>query len=342
MAFATFTFPSSAELIAIEQEKVPRLTEDDPIFRHFPMRSVDANLLLWEQLDNYTGLQQLRGLNGDPPRIKKTGMKRYKMEPGVYGEFEDIDEAELTERRSMGTFGQPIDLTELVTLAQDKLLSRRLDRIRAILWTLLSTGTFSVATAEPGGIAHTDSYTTQTYDASDWNTVATATPLADLRAIKLLARGKGVSFGAGAEAFMNQKTANVMLNNTNAADLGGRRQNGLSTINNMGEVNQLLMGDGLPSVVPWDEGYLDDAGAFVPFIPDNVVVVVGKRVSGTSLGEFRFTRNANNPDLGPGPYTRVIDQGERTTPRTIQVHDGFNGGVVLYFPGGVVRMAVGP
>ena len=340
MAFASFTFPSSAELLAIEQEKVPRLTEDDPIFRHFPLRTVDANLLLWEQLDNYTGLQQLRGLNGDPPRVKKTGLKRYKMEPGVYGEFEDIDEAELTERRSMGTFNTPIDLSELVMMAQDKLLSRRLDRIRHILWTLLATGTFSVATTEPGGVAHTDAYTVQSSTGTDWGTPATATPLADLRAIKLLARGKGVSFGAGAEAFANQATINQMLNNTNNADLAGRRQNGLSTINNVGEVNQLLMGDDLPKLVPWDEGYIDDAGSFQLFIPNDVVVIVGKRISGATLGEFRFTRNANNPEMGPGPYTRVLDQGEVTVPRTIQVHDGFNGGVVIFYPGGVVKLAV--
>jgi Phage major capsid protein E len=337
---ATFVYPSSAELIAIEQEKIPRLVEDDPIFRHFPMRSVDANLLMWEQLDNYTGLQQLRGLNGDPPRVKKTGLKRYILKPGVYGEFEDIDEAELTERRSLGAFGQAIDITELVTLAQDKLLSRRLDRIRVILWTLLGSGTFSVATTEPGGIAHTDSYPIQTGTASDWGNATTGTPLADFRGIQLLARGKGVNFGAGAEAFMNRQTANLMMANNNPNDLGGRRHSGGNTINSVEDVNRILLGDGLPQVVPWDEGYLNDAGTFVPFIPLDTVIVVGKRVTGTSLGEYRMTRNANNPDLGPGPYTVVKDQGDFTVPRSIQVHDGHNGGPVIYFPGGVVKLSV--
>jgi hypothetical protein len=53
-----------------------------------------------------------------------------------------------------------------------------------------------------------------------------------------------------------------------------------------------------------------------------------------------MTRNANNPDLAPGPYMRVIDTGEIVIPRSIEVHDGHNGGPVIYFPSAVVVMSV--
>lgn len=337
---ADFTFPTSAELMEIEQEKLPRLIEDDPIFNLFPIVNVDAHLLMWEQLDNFVGLQQIRGLNGQPSRVKQTGLNRYQMTPGVYGEFETIDEEQLTMRRQIATFGQPVSIDDLVTVCQDKLLNRRLDRIRWILWTLLTTGTFSVSTTAPGGVMHTDTYSLQTHAGSDWSTVSTGTPLADFRAAKLLARGKSVSFGSGATAFMNQTTANLLLANTNSNDIAGRRTSGLATIDNINQVNQLLTGDDLPTIQVWDDGYIDDDGNFQLWIPNDKVIIVGKRTSGVSLGEYRMTRNANNPSMAPGVYTRVIDRGEDTIPRTIEVHDGHNGGPVIFFPGGVVIMSV--
>jgi hypothetical protein len=339
---ATFTYPTSAEIMQIEQDKLPRLVEDDPIFDLFPMRDVDANLLKWEQLDNYVGLQQIRGINGEPGRVQQTALSQYLMAPGVYGEFQEIDEQELTARREAGTFGTPINISDLVMMCQDKLLNRRLDRVRYILWTLLTTGTFSVFKVQPGAgtvVEHTDTYSLQTSTGTDWSDLPNATPLKDLRATKLLARGHSVQFGKGAKAFANQKTVNYMLNNQNDDDLHGRRQDGLSTVNSLDEFNKMNAGDDLPELVSYDDGYLDDSSTFQPWIPDRKVVIVGKRKSGVTLGEYRFTRNANNPDLGPGPYTRVFDRGELTVPRKIEVHDGHNGGPVIFFPSGVIILS---
>lgn len=175
---ATFTYPTSQELSAIAQIKTPRLTADRPIFDIMPIRDVDAFLVSWEQQDNYTGLQNLRGLNGEPTRVKKIGLNRFDMRPGVYGEFMTVDELEITARRQMGTFGTPINISDLVMQRQDQLLGRRLDRIEYIGWKLLTAGTFSIAMPYGAGVAHTDSYTLQTFTASPlWTTVATATPL---------------------------------------------------------------------------------------------------------------------------------------------------------------------
>ncbi len=41
----------------------------------------------------------------------------------------------------------------------------------------------------------------------------------------------------------------------------------------------------------------------------------------------------------PGPYTLVIDRREDEVPRQIQVHDGHNGGPVIYYPSGVVVLS---
>jgi hypothetical protein len=306
----------------------------------FPIRNVDQHNLEWEQLDDVIGLQQGRGLNGQPARIQRLGGKRFMVEPGVFGEFAGIDERELTIRRPWGaTDDTPINVTDLVLECQNQLLQRRLDRQEWIVWTLLTTGAVSVP-APNGAIIYIDQYTTQQFDAGiGWGTPATSTPLADFRAVALQGRGYGVSFGSGSRAILNQVTLNKLLSNTNPADMGGRRTSGLATINSPADVQQLLTSDGLPTLVPYDEGYLDNSGVFTPFIPDNKVIVVGRRRNGESIGEYRMTRNANNAGAAPGPYMKVVDDPD-AVPRTVVVHDGHSGGPVLYFPSAVVLMDV--
>jgi hypothetical protein len=333
-----FVYPSAVVLEQINQELAPRLMANRRIFDILPTANVDSHLLEWEQKDNYLGLQQVRGLNGQPSRVKQTGGKRYLQSPGVYGEFELLDEQQLTVRRPWGSFGNTIDVTDLVREAQDKLLQRRLDRIEQIGWTLLATGVFAVA--DGTSVLHTDAYTTQSFAAGvPWSTAATATPLADMRAVQLKSRGYSVNFGAGATAYLNRSTANAMLANTNPADIGGRRGQGLTTINSMAMVNQLTAADDLPEFVIYDDGYYDDAGAFQLFVPNNKVIVVGTRRDNDPVGQYRFTRNANNPGLQAGPYMKVVDDPDKV-PRSIEIHDGHNGGIVLFHPAAIVVMTV--
>lgn len=337
---ADYVYPTSAELKVIEQDLLPRLQQDRPIFKIMPITEVHSHRLMWEQKDNYLGLQNVRGLGGKPSRIQRVGGKRYDMEPGVYGEYVDIDETELTVRRRWGTFGEPIDISDLVTEGQNQLLVRRLDRIELIGWTLLATGTFSVS-SEDGSIVHTDTFPIQNFTAGvAWGTSATATPLANFRAVKLLARGRSVAFDSKSTVYMNQVTFNKLVTNTNANDLAGRRVTGLLSPLNQKEINDILLGEGLPQIEIYDQGYLNDSGTFVPFIADDKAIVVGHRPSGAALAEYRMTLNANNAGAAPGAYMKVIDHGELRVPRSIEVHDGHNGGPVIYFPGALVRMNV--
>lgn len=334
----TFSYPSAAELRQVEQDKLPVLTQADPIFQILPIETVEDDLLIWEQSDNFTGMQQVRGLNGQPGRVQMVGAKQYMMRPGVYGEFIAIDEMQLTRRRQYGTFGTPIRIDDLVMQAQDQLLGRRIDRLRYIGWTLVTTGTFSIANPNGGIPIHTDAFSLQSFDTTtSWATVATATPLADMRALQLLSRGRSVDFGPRATLYVNRTTANYLLSNTNAADLGGKRTSGLANLLSLAEVNALLTGEGLPNLAVYDEGYVDDSSTFQPFIADLTGVLVGRRTSGAAIGNYRMTRNANNPNLEPGAYTKVVDNVNDEVPRQIAVHDGHNGGPVLYHPSALVK-----
>jgi len=340
---ATYTYPSSAELRAIDQELMPRMIEGRVLFDILPMEEADTFLLRWDQADNFLGLQNVRGLNGEPPRIKRIGQKTWQMVPGVFGEYIEIDEEELTTRRQIGSFNEPIRIDDLVTQAEAQLLERELDRVELIGWTLLATGTFSVSSIN-GQVIHTDSYTLQTFSAgTPWATVATATPIANFNAVQLLSRGHGVNFGASARAYMNRATANNLFGNTNAADLGGKKSAYGASVNGVNDINPILMGLDLPEVAIYDQGYLDDTNTFQLFIPNNKVVVIGKRPGDQKVGAYRMCRNANNPTLQPGPYTTVYDSmadGNNKPPRKIEVHRGHNGGPCLMYPSAVVMMTV--
>lgn len=342
---ADVIFPTNEKLSDIAQEKLPALEADREIFKIFPIRNQDEWEYSWEQLDRFKGLQKIRGLNSEPTRVKQVGINRFQAKPGVYGEFQLLEEDQLARARSMGTFGKPIDLTELVLRAQDLLLQRRLDRIEAIGWLALTTNTFSVA-APSGAIMHTDTFNFRTFtSAVGWTTPATSTPLNDFRTVTLLHRGYSVSFDSSATAYMNRTTYYAYINNTNTNDLFGRRTMGLGTINNVTEINKLMQGDDLPMIKIYDNTYLDENENNVLFIPDGKVVLVGKRPGNVPVGGYIMTRNISNPSFTPGAYTRVVDSasGENNMnpiPRKIAIHDGHNGGPAVEYPSSVVIMTV--
>jgi hypothetical protein len=342
----TFIYPTNAELNTIQPALTARMAAQRVGFDIMPMRSVNAATIEWEQRDNYRGLQQLRGLDGAPTHVKPIGTNRYSYEPGVYGEFQTITETELTKRRGAAAMNVPIAVDDLVAERQEQLTVRELDRMEQIVWTLLTTGTFSIAL--PGGaVGFTDTFALQTYSRiTAWHTTGSAVPTQDWRAVGLLGRGKGVNFGGGANAYMNKATANDLLNNTVTTDLFGRRVGGGNTLNSINDLNRFQADLDLPTINVYDEGYYDDSNTWTLFIPNNKVVVVGKRPAGQKIGEYVKTRNMVNPDGAPGSYFFVKDRtgnapdGSRQVPPNMEVHAGHNGGPVIYYPGSIVVMTV--
>jgi hypothetical protein len=333
---AAYTFPETADLRLIEQDLLPRLEEGRVVFDFFPIEeATDSFYVRWEQKDNYLGLQQIRGLNGEPPKVKRIGHKQYQVAPGVFGEFVLIDEEELTTRRQIGTWDAPVNIDDLVAEAQEQLLQRELDRIEWMIWTLLVTGTFSVSGPD-NAVVYTDAYTTLTFTAGvPWATSA------NFRTVQLNSRGRSSSYGGQARAYMNRVTFNQMISNTNNADLAGRRTSGLNTVLNLDEVNNVLLGEDLPQVVVYDGGYLDDTATFQPWIANSKVVVVGARPNNQPVGAYLITKNVNSDD-GGGRYTKVIDGNAENDdpPRKVRVHRGHNGGLGLFYPGAVTIMTV--
>lgn len=339
----TYVYPTSAQLTATDPVHVANMAFDDPIFRQFPITPSNAAELFWDQRDDYKGLMQFRGYDGEPKLVQRVGGKRYRATPGVFGEKTLVNEEEMTRRAAYGTWASVVNVTDLVEESRMQLLHRQINRMSWTLWTLAAQGEY-VITDESGGIVDFGGYSPQIYSASvAWSNHGSATPMADLRAIKLLGRGKGTQFNSNAVAMMNQGTANHLFANTNANDLAGKRTTGLQSVTGLVQTNQIFRDEDLPQLVVHDGGYIDDAGTFQTFIPDDIVVVFGVRPNGARLGEYRYTINRVNPSGLAQPYARTVAVGmadNEAPPPRIEVHRGFNGGPVVYFPGSIVVMKV--
>lgn len=343
MPTATSGYPTAGEFMEIERELLPRMQANSPAFRHFPDEDRVGWYLEWTQADNLSGKQQWRGLNGEPPRVKLKGLNRYHAEPGVWGEYIPIDEKSLTTRTDVmvGPGGRLMPTRDMIAECQAELLQRRATLKEWLIWEMMVNGYLKVKAAD-GAEVYTDAYNQQIQTAVvSWGTFATAKILVDFRAAQLRGRGTSANFGPGSNAYMNRVTANKMLSNTNQDDLAGKRMGNLATPLNLNDMNTILSGEGLPRVQVYDEGWIPDGGVWTPWIPDDVVIIVGTRPNGVQPGGYMHTSNANNPNPAPGPYTIVDDNGERgAVPREIKVHDGHNGGVVLRYPGMLVRLNV--
>lgn len=337
----TFAYQNSYELREIEQDLLPSMESDYLGSEILPTTTTDEVTLIWEQMDNFIGLQQARGLDGLPSKVNRIGSKRYEAEPGVYGEFTDIDERELTKRAELATRGMVVDISDLVAVAQHQLLQRRLDRLEYIRWTLLTTGTYLVASPDGGYITY-DRFNLSTITAGTaFSNLSASTPLQFFRDLKKQHRGHSSVFNKQGKIYANTTTVNNILNNTNSADFGGKRTDYGATVNMLGAFNQILLENDLPSLVEYDKTYQDDTNTAQTFIPDSKMVAIGKRTSGAAVGEYRMTRNVNNP-AEQGAYSLVWDSADHDgrPPRRLEVHDGHNGGPVIFFPSAVKILSV--
>lgn len=335
----TFSFPHAYEIERIERNLAPILTANSPVFDIMPIESAPtgADMLLWDQEDDFTGMQQWRGLNNEPATVNRMGSKRYAAFPGVYGEKEVLREDELTRRKSIhslsGASG-PISLDDLVMQAHTQLLHRRLVRIETILWNLLISGSFSVS-GPNGATVYQGSYTRQQITpATPWSTYATSTPLADMMAYRDLENGQDVTFSAagGAYQLMNAVTARHIFKNANAADLGGKKVEGGNTLNGINATNNIFLEYDIPPIRVYNKGYKDASATFQKWIPDGKVLLVGKRLSGVRVGAYRYTINqvSLNAATKPVVFTKIRTD---LTPEVVEVHDHHNGGPILQYPG---------
>jgi hypothetical protein len=344
-------YPAAAEMFDIEQDLVSSGDAGRVGLQLMPKKTRVTQKVRWVQEDNYFGLQEFRGLDGRPSRVIRTGSNTYLYEAAEYGEFITITEREIRERAIPNRPEITIPIDDMVIGAQKQLYYRELDRMEYNIWTLLFSGSISLSMPGPQGpVTYTDSYSIQTFTSTvPWATSATATPLADMQTIQQLSVGHSVDFGASAKLYMNQVQANRLLNNSNASDFGGRRSQYGATLNNLAAFNSYFQGQNLPEVVIYDEGFqpkklsgpeTTPSSQFQKYIANGTAILVGKRKSGSPIGEMQMTMNLNaGGGAGPYAFTKDFFNGincAKDVPGKIETHHGWSGGPAIYYPSAVV------
>lgn len=335
-----FAYPQAATIHKIEQDLMAKTRSGSAIMKLFPENQEDTWVIVWDQFDSVAGRMQPRGLNNAPLPVKPLGIRELSQIPGVYSDMLLLDERKLTTRRQEGTFGTPAPIGDLVTEGSMQLAGRDYSQVDYLCWTLLQTGNYA-ATDRRGVVTHQIQYTPQQFNASvAWGTVATATPLQDFRTINNLGGlGTDAKFDSRATAYMTTAKYNQLISNTNAADLGGKRDQYGATYNNLMDVNRLLIAQDLPKIELIQDGFVDDTpgsgtfGQFLKYLQDGKVVVVGVRPSGVSVGRFTLVRNVNSDDGKAGRYFRINDLAiDAAGPRRIELHRGWNAAALVQFP----------
>ncbi len=350
-------YPSAAEMYAIAPDLLATGPDDYLGLSLFPDSMQKTFEVRWWQKDNAYGLMAMRGVDGKPLYVQRQGESQYVHKAGVYGEFTSITEGELLQRCDPLATDRVLNISDYVLDSSRLLLTRMKQRKEANTWTLLTTGTLSIpvgpvsVTGGPTGpVVYTVTFPLQTFTCSiPWSNVSTATPIANIQTVQQKSVGHGSSFGPEATIYVNQVTANNLVNNVNSSDFGGRRNAFGATINNIQGVSNFFQGQGLPAVAIYDKGYQNQLVAgpitnsvtqFTKYIPNNVGVLIGRRPNNDPLGRWHNTMCLNNPDNAPGPYNYVRDYGvgmnaPQETPARLEIHSGFNGDLAMEYPSGV-------
>lgn len=352
---ATYTFLESAVYNRIAPDLVQTQANDNPIFQKFPIRQLNAARLRWSIKENYRGLMNLRGYDGAPTRVLRPGENLYEVNPGVFGEFGQLDEMELTERaRSLPMdMTVPIDVSDMVTEWQAVLTTRLVQRMCQMAWGVALMHNLTILFPQ-GGPGFTESFPGQTMTVAVlWSDPMNSTPIHDLRQLQFVyGRGTSNDFQQKAEAWMNGRTAQYIMQNRNPADAGGIRGDlGATIFNSVDEFNKILLASGAPKICIFDGSPQMDTAPNTPFvnnnyamyIPDGVVWVCAARPGGDLPGAFLYTRHMVNGG-GTQPYAFVDDytksEPHPQVPPKIIIQQGFNGGPVQERPTQTVTMMV--
>ncbi len=335
--------PTAAEIVQLQMELFPRYLEGRVGLEIMPFQTTDLSAIVLQQPDIFKGLQAFRGLGKPtlnvPERYNPYGTLCH-VEPGYYGEHDEIGEEIMTKWAQPNSCNQALDVTQYTTWIQQRLLERRANRIEYNIWQVLAFGRYT-ALNQSGQVIHEAQFNTQNVSAAiPWTNFAGSFPLRDFRQIQLLGRGTSARFDSCAKAYMNRETANLLFANTNPLDVGRVGLSACCNFMSQEQINQQFAAQGLPQVVIYDEGYVDDNGGFNTYIPFGYVIVVGCRPAGVPAGHYWLTRNAVGCAISSGFWQKLTDTCDREVPRRIKIYDGHNGGPALEYPRMVVVLRV--
>jgi Phage major capsid protein E len=346
-----YQFPTNVALDRLTQEYAVQREKLLGI-QILPFQDEWVQIVQWDELDNESGITAPHALGADVKISQRPGSKLRQYTPAHFKEGELIKEDEMLMARQYATLGNVINLDDAVGRRLRARIDKDFLRAEQLAWGALG-GSINV---NENGVKVAETFPVQTYPIMTlWSNRSDSTPLKDFNGASLLFRGTGAT-GKGAKAYMNQTTANALLENTNDDDIHGfRSQNFLSLTFTVEEANKVLEGRGLPTIEVYDEGYYVSKDDFRTFLADGEVRIVGKRPAGQKVGDTALTPSLHRIVQGrqaPGFFSIIECNGQpsmgtfsaaslgaSSNPK-IQITTGWYGGPRLYYPRSVIKMQV--
>lgn len=255
-----------------------------------------------------TGMTPPTQLNDPSPIRAKQIVDHLSFTNQEWREKKIIDREKIAKLRAPGTNLEQMWAEEYMTEAMIELNQRLETRLEWMRWTSLTGSLVIPATSNKPtqtinyGVPSANKPTAATL----WSATATADPLGDIGAWKLLFRGSGAR---PIRVIVNQKVDNYLKQNK-----------GIQTLLETQYGRDVLSADSLAFVLAnqlngmeyevYDGGYLDDSGNFTPFIPDNACLIVGQGMTGNMMDLVTSPNNYEdifNGVTGKFALTKMIE-----------------------------------
>lgn len=310
-----------------------------------PLNTTDYDktpaLISWNLLGSVSGMTSSHTLGTVPPIVSYRTLSKLNAEPAYFKEMIRLDEKDLINIDSADPARAGREGEQLVTRAIMDLNLRCDTRIEHSTWQALQGS----LTLNDNGITRVVDYQVP-YKFSvggggfgpAWS-AAGSNPISDLSMAAEVIRGSG-----GVTAYMNRNTARVLINNEAIVDRVKQSTVVLQLDSrNIGQTLSLLV-PGLDDCVVYNEGFLDGNGAWQTYIPDNVIILLGKAVPGIPLGEWASTPSLHNGGIAKatgGKFAAVEDHINESNPR-VDVFGGIYGLPVIFRPDWIVTLNIAP
>jgi hypothetical protein len=344
----TYQLPTNRSLTEVIQDYAIQREKLEGI-KKMPLVSRDTQIIEWDELDFEVGMTAPHNMNADPKVAGRPGMKTHRFSPLFFKETDILKESDMLMPRQAGTLGGSLDLSAEIARIAKARADRNFLRVESTIWQTLK----GHLVIDENGVEVDETFNVQTEQASvDWDEFATAKPVEDMTALALKFRGTGASI-QGSEAYINQTTANWLMNNKNENDLRGfQNPNFVALPYSLDEVNKIMIARGLPKFVVYDEGAYDANANFQLFLADGEVVIIGKRATGETVGDWIMTPSLHHAAMGPNQFgffsivevngqpnpgaVTIAEIGAGKNPK-VEITGGLYGGPRLLYPKSIIN-----
>lgn len=308
--------------------------------RFMPVVTEFAPEIRWDILGGTTGMTNAHHIDTEPRAIRFNVLKEKMMSTAYWKEVSILNESDILFIRRAGS------LTER---AAQTLITRRMEQLNVRLETRLewlrAQALLGQLDINENGVVRSIDYEVPSAHkvtaGTPWSTVATADPIGDLQAWRLLFRGTG----AGRPLMLcNQKVAGYLAQNAKVRELVRQSSEvvriGTGTVGPL--MTDLVGADGLSDVLVYDEGYTDANGVYHPFLPDNKVILIANGPAGEPFADFASTPTVHNGGVANatgGKFTLMKDEQMEANP-SIMLGAGIYGLPRVYHPDWIIVATV--